>query len=369
MSHNLQGTEGNERFIELAGNGRPVAWHHLGKPVVGRALTAMQALEEGDMNFRLKKFPLYADLSARDEAGNLRLKDGKPIFEKTVAIPGQWAITRQKTSDDPHERILGIVGDSYTLLQNEDLAAMIDAQGDRWHVETCGSLGYGETIFFAMALGSYEIAGDQIDSYAVVTDTRDGTGGLTIMDTPVRTVCQNTLSYGLAAATSKITLSHSLAVKAEATALTAVFARLKEIQAASREAMAHLAEIPIETETAKSIIDLCYPEPEMPGKVRLARSVDGSGVDTSSLLKGEKAWTQHVERVHGWREAVETGYHKFNDEFPQSAETGWALFNSITGFEDHERNARNNRTRAEASLFGDRALTKSRAFDLISQLG
>ncbi len=364
MAHNLFG----ERFIETSGNGRARAWHRLGQTFdpSKEPLTAQAALAKAGMTYRMKKFPLSVDMTAtrRREDGTIE----RSQREKHLLVPDQFGIVREPVTEDPQERLLGVVGRSYTLLQNTDLAKMIDQMGQgKWNVETVGALGQGETIFFALASGSWDIKGDEIEDYIVVTDQRDGKGGITVADTRVRVVCQNTLSWGLQAAASKVSLSHSLAVAEETRELLAIFSKMKEIQSEGRKNLEALTEIAVTDETAKALIEAVYPMPQVPAKVKLALSVDGA-VETPNLLKGKEAWEKQCDATLGWRDKTFDLFERFNDEHSRFARTGYAAYNAVTEHEDHYKNGRSDRTRAEGAVFGDRAMTKSRSFELIREL-
>ena len=65
--------------------------------------------------------------------------------------------------------------------------------------ETAGALGSGEKIFITAKLPDYIKVGndDLIEKYIFLTTSHDGSGSITAAFTPIRIVCQNTLSMAL----------------------------------------------------------------------------------------------------------------------------------------------------------------------------
>lgn len=125
------------------------------------------------------------------------------VISATVNIPGEStplpvlhhrAIVRLATPEDPQPRALGMVGDSYHLVQPSDLAAAIDAAtGDIAQVETVGILNLGRRVFITLQLPPLQILGDQVERLLAFMSPYDGRGSLTAEIWPVRVACQNTL--------------------------------------------------------------------------------------------------------------------------------------------------------------------------------
>lgn len=102
---------------------------------------------------------------------------------------------------EDNNAILGVVNTHYPkLVQNvESFKAFESILGNEVEVDTAASLGRGERVFgcFKISQG-YKLIDDDIDHYLVVINDHLKTDGkVTLLNTPIRVVCQNTLSHAL----------------------------------------------------------------------------------------------------------------------------------------------------------------------------
>lgn len=338
MTANLFG----ERFI----GHRTPAWHSLGK-TFEKELTASEAIVKGSLNFKIITSPLVAHI------------DG------VNALTGKYGIFREPTSDDPEYRYLGVSSPSYTVLQNADIARIIDPLTDQWPVETAGALGVGETIFMTLDAGDDEIKGEHIRKYFLITDTRDGGTSLKIAFTPIRVVCQNTLISGLKQATVSDAIIHNMSTKE---ILEARVSMMQRMQKAIKETMASfdaLASAAIEDDQAKLIFEAAYPYPVKSVKMNLLREFDDvSGPLEIGLLydkakTAEMSYNYFVTKAEELRQGAFLNYQRLCDEHVSIANTPWAAYNSIVEFADFRGNSESS---AKSSIFGSRAEEKKRAF-------
>lgn len=155
---------------------RKAPWHGLGARV-DTALTSKEALISAELDWKV----LQADV----------------FTASGEKVPGYKANIR-----DMDRSVLGIVGDRYKIVQNEEAFAFTDALlGEGVRYETAGSLSGGRIVWMLAKLPErYIIAGDAIEPYLVFSNTHDGSGAIRVAMTPIRVVCQNTLNLALKSA-------------------------------------------------------------------------------------------------------------------------------------------------------------------------
>lgn len=118
-------------------------------------------------------------------------------------IPYYHAVYREDNND-----VLGVVNKARPILvQNIDsfnaFEDLIEAKDVT--VDTAASLSRGQTIFGCFKINSkFKVLDDDIEHYFVVmNDHLKADGKVTIMHTPIRVVCQNTLSAALSSSQAK----------------------------------------------------------------------------------------------------------------------------------------------------------------------
>jgi phage/plasmid-like protein (TIGR03299 family) len=132
------------------------------------------------------------------------------VHLEEVAIPDGFNsdktynyVTRTNPFDRNQKDILGVVGERYRILQNEELFDFGDALldgGGRW--ETAGSIKGGRQVFGSLALERETVldpsgVSDKINTYLLVNTSHDGSIAIQASVTPVRVVCANTLNLAL----------------------------------------------------------------------------------------------------------------------------------------------------------------------------
>lgn len=198
MAHMIEEINGVASFAE---NGRKErAWHELGVVFDGE-MTVETALAASHADYTVAKTPVYYQTKNGGFAAN----------------PEFFHIIREDNGAP-----LGLVKKSYGVVQNADAFQFVNnlcAGGDAAEpfIESAGVLGHGERVFitakFPERFKCGEILGDDAEVYAVITTSHDGSGAVTVMLTPVRVVCNNTLQYVLGCNYSKFAFRHTVNVK------------------------------------------------------------------------------------------------------------------------------------------------------------
>ena len=236
-----------------------------------------------------------------------------------IDLPGRshrnyFAVTRKNPFDSDRD-VLGVVGERYKVLQNEDLFSFADnmLDGGRW--ETAGSIKNGTVVFGSLALDREVVldpngATDKVNTYLLVHTSHDGSLAVQASVTPVRAVCQNTLNYALSGVKQSYKIRHTQTVQgkvqAAREALGLANAYLDEFEKEAKT----LIEKEITSETFFDIIKAVYPEPDKDVKGSVTKWTNKVDTlfdiyqgDTVSNIKGS-AWGAYntlTERLDWFR--------------------------------------------------------------------
>ena len=182
---------------------REVPWHGLGVVLDRPPQTIAEAIQSSGLGWRVEREPIAVDRGDVASADSI----WDPRCEE---IPGWWANVRQDT-----RQVLGIVGDRYRIVQNPDAFAFVDQLlGSSMHFETAGSLHGGRRVWVLARLPEHiEVGGDPIRPYVLLMNSHDGSTAVVVASTPVRVVCQNTLSWALDRARQRYSIRHTEKVR------------------------------------------------------------------------------------------------------------------------------------------------------------
>lgn len=200
MAHNIEFNELTQKHSFVSVKEKP--WHALGQ-IIDHRMTAKEVIELANLDFEVEK------IQAKIELGG-----------KIIDIPNTFATYRTDRGICLTKSGKTVSGD-YEVLQNKDAFTFFDAIVDEEEAiyETAGVLGDGETIFITAKLPSYiNIPGDAVESYILLTSSHNGLGSVQATFTPIRVVCNNTLSAALnkarnSASSHRVSIRHSMNIK------------------------------------------------------------------------------------------------------------------------------------------------------------
>jgi len=207
---------------------KELPWHGLGQ-VIQEAVTPQEALRLANLDYEVGLAPVFASFIPEKcvPIWNIEHREfdmyesGTPniiasLHKKGALINTNKAVYRKDTLTP-----MGIVGNKYTVVQNiESLNFIYDIlkhnpdvkEKNDIIIETAGVLGQGERIFVTAKLPKgFKIGEEKQDTelYLVFTNSHDGTSSLTAMVTPIRVVCNNTLTAALRDNKSKVSFRHT----------------------------------------------------------------------------------------------------------------------------------------------------------------
>lgn len=186
MSHNLEQREIDGQLITSFVGAREAAWHRLGTVFEDQdGITVSKALEVLDAGEIVATESVQAQLLTAD--GVTMITD--PTRKMTVRV--------RSTGAHP----LGVVAQKYQVIGDREAFSFLDNVIDSGEalVSSAGLLDDGRRSFCCLKLPSNILVGgvDAVDMYLFVVTSHDGTLATTAAVTPIRVVCQNTVTYGL----------------------------------------------------------------------------------------------------------------------------------------------------------------------------
>jgi len=282
------------------------AWHGLGQ-IVDRSMTSKEAIELANMDYTVDKRQAYMEI------------DGQYI-----PVPRKNVTYRTDTND-----VFGIVGDRYHIVQNTEAFEFFDAiVGENEAVfETAGCLKKGEVVFITAKLPSYiAVKDDVVDNYLLLSSSHDGSRGIQVMFTPIRVVCNNTLSAAYGNAKYRVNIAHTKSAKEQ-------LLRAHEIMGISNLLSKELGDLYNAMATTR-IND---------------NSLEKFIVNSLDLDFDEegKLSTRATNIVSSVREYYEVGPGQ--EEF---VGTVWGAYNAVTGYFQNVREYKNNEDKMSQNMFG-----------------
>lgn len=294
-------------------------WHGFGKRV-DNVLTSAEAIEAAGLNWSVEKQPVF--------------------LENGVKVPSAFANVRSDNG-----KVLGMVGDQYTVLQNATAFSLADAivgeKAAMYH--TAGSLGEGQRVWMLLKMpGVIRTIGDDVtEKYLLVGNGHDGSFALHILFTPIRVVCQNTLNAAVSQATNKVTIRHTESLKEKV--------NVKEL----RRNLGLAAEYFDLFETmSQRLVATKFSSAD------LKKFAQSTGVIPTEK-EGDKLSTRASNIMDEISALFEAGK---GTEIAGVKGTAWAAYNAITEYVDHAR-GNDADTRANSLLYGSGARIKQAAWN------
>ena len=273
MAHRLEEfADGTSAFFSA----REVAWHKLGTVTEG-ALTAEDALKTAQLDWQVIKsddpvstmVPMY---------GNSAMEQGS-MEEITYADKFMTYRYHPKTKK---AQALGVVGNRYTPVQNLQAFSFLNAVADESGAvfETAGSIDGGKKVFMTMKMPEgLQIGGvDAIDLYLMAWNTHDGTSSFNVLVTPIRVVCQNTLTAAIGNAKSTFTLRHTPNVDNKIQAARETLKLTWKYTESFEELANNLLSQKMSDKEFYSLVENVFPidDPESPRAVTMAETARGT---------------------------------------------------------------------------------------------
>lgn len=327
MAHNLAKDQKTGEYSFFCVGDRKAAWHYLGQRI-DEAPTWETACKLAHLDYRVNKHQFSSPYT------------GEPV--------NAWGTFREDTGE-----LLGAVGSSYQVIQNEDMFKFIDGilQTDQARIETAGALGVGEKVW-ALARIPRDIIvvnpEDVSNCYLLFTTSHDGSSAAVAKLSTVRVVCQNTLNMALEGKQAAFDFRHTARAEDKIKAASETIFAVNMTATSLETWLNELANRRINSDSFTAVIKSMFP------------------------FEDDKVSTRTMSNIEKITDLFESND---KDAFPNIRGTGYNLFNAFVEYADYYKGVRvtdpssnEEHTRAVAALFGSGELFKAQSLISIIEL-
>lgn len=255
-----------------------------------------------------------------------------------------FTTAKRATVRTDNGRVLGVVGEDYQIVQNEELVYMAETitKNSNMQVASAGELRGGQRVWLAVKAESFDVtSGDQIDPYLLLTNGHDGLHALGGTPTSVRVICENTLNMAIARGRSAgffISIRHKGNMQSKIEGLMDTLGEFYVRSVEFANAAKELSYTALRSDEVSRYFSNVYNA--------LVKKVDDTSDDRS---KNKKQST-----MLKW-------YSIFDAEASQFGSNAWTAMNAVTNWIDHGTSYRgDNKTenRFSSNIFGSGAEKK-----------
>ncbi|OPZ30038.1 MAG: hypothetical protein BWZ02_00869 [Lentisphaerae bacterium ADurb.BinA184] len=338
MAHELAfGDDGAARMMYV----EEVPWHGLGKRL-NSPPTAEEAIKAAGLDWTVARAPLFYHESV----------------EQTGVVRGHYAIVPTEGWTKRERPVFGVVTEQYQPLQNVEAFSFFDPliDGGQATYETAGALGEGERVWVLTKLAGDGIrvgrgGEDAVGRYLLLSNSHDGRSAVQVKFTPIRVVCNNTLTLALKRGPC-LKVEHTREMKRRLELAKQLLVEIIDGYAEIEQAFKRFATTPLGDKELHAYLDAVFPPPTPPA---------------SPKKESAARYEAECERAKRHRGCCMELFGTWRNRLPGTAGTLWAAYNSVTEYVDHYYVAGNSRAlspsgRLQSMWFGRGSLTKAVAF-------
>lgn len=297
-------------------------WHKLGT-VVETAPTVREAIKLAGLDWKVELRPICTNDS------------------DNFAIDSHRAVVKEGTSS-----ILGVVGQSYHPLQNTEAFEWFEPflENDFATLETAGSLFNGKKVWILAKTHKEAdvVSGDTVESYILLSNSHDGSSTVKVGFTPIRVVCNNTLSYA-----EKTNVSKLIRVRLHNQLLNRDLMDTVNTQfIATVEQYRELTRRDVSVEDLRKYVKQVFSSQKLEKII-----TDYEAREKAEIEAERKKLLERVEEIFELEPARKT----------------WNMYNAVNSYLCHDR-CRNAELRQNSIWFGDSKLLDKKAFELARKM-
>ena len=319
MVHDLAKTNGQTAMAYFG----ETPWHGLGERLDGPA-TSKEAIAAAGLDYEVELQPLQTTC-------------------------GQQVEIRKAVVRTDSKKVLGVVGNKYSPIQNHQCFGFLDsvvADGQVTY-HTAGALGSGERIWMLAKLpNTIRVKGtdDITEQFLLLSNSHNGSSSLRVFFTPIRVVCANTLGAAERRGRKQgVSIYHRGDLAAKVGEAQEILGLASRFYDDLETKINHLAGVQLSKSQLAAYFQSIYPDP------------------TESSSRRAKNVRRELTRL------FEEGK---GQDIPGIRHSAWAAFNAVAEYVDHHRSTRGNSelevrgNRLKSAWFGSGSRIKSLAWDL-----
>lgn len=302
----------NAAGVDLFASHREPAWHGLGTIFTKEVTDSTEMLRLAGLNdWDIREMPIaVTDVVHNDETDDFE----DTILDVDFVVPAKAIVATIGGRD----RVLGVTGDRYEIVQNEEAFSFLQSlhDGARW--ETAGAIKDGRVVFGSMAFDrTFEIdpsgVSDKVESYLLVYTSHDGSTGLAGGITPVRVVCQNTLNVAMGNVKQTFKMRHTRSVQERMAAEAALWRQAHTYMDTFEAEVQSMFKQSVTDKQFFGIVEELFPKPE------------------ADVKGAVKKWEKRQETfAQAWQGTPNAGIKN----------TAWGVVNALTEANQWGRNVR-----------------------------
>jgi len=241
-----------------------------------------------------------------------------------LEVPERYTVLRTNPVSKSVDA-LSVVGKKYTPVQNEQVLgfgqAILDNSPDAvW--ETAGSIRRGRTIFGTLRMSGLDMlinGVDAVNMYLIVASSHDGSSGVSVIVSPIRVVCQNTLQMAMGSAVASFKARHTASIDGRIAdaqdALGITYKFIDEFSATATE----LSDRKCSTSQLEQAVEIVW-----------EKNPEWVTLTDEDRKTGLTRWDNRLETIG----KIFVGEGERGDTMSTITGTGWGALNAITEYTD-----------------------------------
>lgn len=280
---------------------RTATWENIGKDIT-EATNVKEALHISGLDYEVTKAPIYLSSKKR--------------------IEGKFA-TKIKGTDE----VLGIVGNDYTLIQNQEAFEFIDhIVGEGLKFVKAGMAANNNLVYVIGKLPEEKILKDKIAPYIIFQNSHSGFTTLKAAICPLRIVCQNQFKVAFKGANDTVSLRHTKNISGRLHEAEEVLSLSNSYMSVVKREAESLANLKISDNDAVQIVNALFPYDEISA-------------------------TERVKNAMNERRTRLLGIYKTTEDLADYVGTGYGMIQAYADMVTHNESQRKTKTWEESRFF------------------